>query len=296
MSVHYDLHSHSTASDGSLSPTELVRLAKSRNIDVLALTDHDTIDGVAEARLEAAELGLQLLAGAEISVSQGSQTIHIVGLNLDIKNPVLLKGLQRLREFRQWRSEEIARRLAKKRIEGALQGAQAYAKGNIIGRVHFARFLIEQGHAKDMRQVFKRYLVQGKPGYVPGDWASLEETLDWIHAAGGQAVIAHPARYRLSATRLRQLLGEFQELGGAALEVVSGSHSRDEILHMAQLCQRFGLLASAGSDYHGPENPYMDMGKLPAMPSNCIPVWEGQPWIRSQKMQLEATPVSATVR
>ena len=294
MSVHYDLHSHSTASDGSLSPSELVRLAKLRNINVLALTDHDTVDGVAEAQLEATEVGLQLLAGAEISVSQGSQTIHIVGLNLDINNPILLNGLQKLREFRQWRSQEIARRLAKKRIEGALDGAQAYAKGNIIGRVHFARFLIEQGHAKDMRQVFKRYLVQGKPGYVPGDWATLEEALGWIHAAGGQAVIAHPARYRLSATRLRQLLGEFQELGGAALEVVSGSHSRDEIQHMAQLSQQFGLLASAGSDYHGPENPYMDMGKLPAMPSNCIPVWESQPWIRAQKIQPGAAPVRVT--
>ncbi len=294
MSVQYDLHSHSTASDGSLRPAELVRLAKSRDIDVLALTDHDSIDGIREARLEADKLGLQLVTGAEISVSWGNNmTIHIVGLNLDIDNPVLLKGLQRLCEFRQWRSEEIARRLAKKRIEGALDGARAFAKGNIIGRVHFARFLIEQGYAKDMRQVFRRYLVQGKPGYVPGDWATLEQALGWVHAAGGQAAIAHPARYRLSATRLRQLLGEFQELRGSALEVVSGSHSRDEIQRMAQLCSSFGLLASAGSDYHGPENPYMDMGKLPAMPANCIPVWESQPWIHAQKTQTVAMPASA---
>ena len=293
MSVQYDLHSHSTASDGSLSPSALVRLAKLRGIDVLALTDHDNIDGIREARLEAEQVGLQLIAGAEISVSWGNTTIHIVGLNLDIDNPVLLRGLQRLCEFRQWRSEEIARRLAKKRIEGALDGARAFAKGNIIGRVHFARFLIEQGHAKDMRQVFRRYLVQGKPGYVPGDWATLEEALDWIHAAGGQAAIAHPARYRLSATRLRQLLGEFQELRGSALEVVSGSHSRDEIQRMAQLCSRSGLLASAGSDYHGPENPYMDMGKLPVMPVNCVPVWESQPWIHAQKAQAVALPASA---
>jgi len=295
MSVQYDLHSHSTASDGSLRPSELVRLAKSRDIDVLALTDHDNIDGIREARLEADKVDLQLIAGAELSVSWGSKTIHIVGLNLDIDNPLLLKGLQQLCEFRQWRSEEIGRRLAKKRIEGALEGARAFAKGNIVGRVHFARFLIEQGHAKDMRQVFKRYLVQGKPGYVPGDWATLEEALEWIHTAGGQAAIAHPARYRLSATRLRQLLGEFQELRGSALEVVSGSHSRDEIQHMAQLCSRFGLLASAGSDYHGPENPYMDMGKLPAMPANCIPVWESQPWIRSQKMQAVATSAPSSL-
>ncbi len=282
MSVQYDLHSHSTASDGSLRPSELVRLARLRKIDVLALTDHDNIDGIREARFEAANVGLQLVAGAEISVSWGrSSTIHIVGLNLDIDNPILLNGLQKLCEFRQWRSEEIARRLAKKGIAGALQGARAFARGNIIGRVHFARFLIEQGHAKDMKQVFKRYLVQGKPGYVPGDWATLEEALSWIHHAGGLAVIAHPARYRLSATRLRQLLDEFQALGGCALEVVSGSHSRDEIQRMAQLCCGFGLLASAGSDYHGPENPYMDMGKLPAMPANCMPVWESPAWISS---------------
>ncbi len=279
MSIQYDLHSHSTASDGSLCPAELVRLAKLRNIDVLALTDHDNIDGIKEAQREAANLDLQLVAGAEISVTWSrSKTIHIVGLNLDIDNPILLNGLQELCEFRRWRSEEIARRLAKKGIEGALQGARSFAKGNIIGRVHFARFLIEQGYAKDMKQVFKRYLVQGKPGYVPGDWATLEEALNWIHNAGGQAVIAHPARYRLSATRLRQLLGEFQALGGCALEVVSGSHSRDEIQRMAQLCRTFGLLASAGSDYHGPENPYMDMGKLPMMPANCVPLWESPDW------------------
>ncbi|VAX13177.1 FIG00031715: Predicted metal-dependent phosphoesterases (PHP family) [hydrothermal vent metagenome] len=282
MSIQYDLHSHSTASDGSLRPAELVRLAKLRNIDVLALTDHDNIDGIQEAWREAAKLDLQLVAGAEISVSWGrGKTIHIVGLNLDIDNPILLNGLQRLCEFRRWRSEEIDRRLAKKGIEGALQGARRFAKGNIIGRVHFARYLIEQGHAKDMKQVFKRYLVQGKPGYVPGNWATLEEALYWIQHAGGQAVIAHPARYRLSATRLRQLLGEFQELGGCALEVVSGSHSRDEIQRMAQLCSSSGLLASAGSDYHGPENPYMDMGQLPMMPTNCVPVWESPDWVSS---------------
>ena len=290
MSVHYDLHSHSTASDGSLRPAELVRLAKLRNIDVLALTDHDNVDGIAEAREEAGRVGLRLVAGAEISVSWGGRTIHIVGLNLDTQNPDLRNGLQKLCEFRQWRSEEISRRLAKKRIEGALDGARRFAKGNIIGRVHFARFLIEQGHAKDMRQVFKRYLVQGKPGYVPGDWATLEEALSWIHGAGGQAVIAHPARYRLSATRLRQLLGEFQLLGGAALEVVSGSHSRDEIQQMAQLCRRFGLMASAGSDYHGPENPYMDMGRLPAMPANCLPLWESPGWAQSRQ-----TPAMASL-
>ncbi|MCW9023151.1 MAG: PHP domain-containing protein [Gammaproteobacteria bacterium] len=274
----YDLHSHSTASDGSLTPTELVRLAHSKGVTNLALTDHDLIDGCSEAGIEAKKLGLNFINGAEISVSWSSQTIHIVGLNLDIQTPELLSGLQRLCEFRDWRAEEIARRLSKKRIEGAYEGAKVFAKGRIMGRTHFARFLLENGYAKDLKQVFKRFLVQGKPGYVPGQWASLEEALGWIQAAGGQAVIAHPARYRLSATRRRQLVGEFRELGGLALEVVSGSHSRDEILHMGQIANQFELHASAGSDYHGPENPYLDMGRLSPLPEVCKPIWEHASW------------------
>ncbi|MDH5570851.1 MAG: hypothetical protein OEY89_03735, partial [Gammaproteobacteria bacterium] len=141
-----------------------------------------------------------------------------------------------------------------------------------------ARFLIEQGYAKDMQQVFKRFLTQGKPGYVPGDWASLEEALEWIHGAGGQAVIAHPARYRLSGSRFRQFIGEFCELGGQGFEVVSGSHSRDDMHNMSQLASRFELHASAGSDYHGPENPYMDLGRLPPLPDSCTPIWESATW------------------
>jgi predicted metal-dependent phosphoesterase TrpH len=190
----------------------------------------------------------------------------------------LQAGIERLREFRNWRAEEIGRRLEKAGIADALAGARRYAGGTILSRTHFARFLVETGHAKDLRQVFKRYLVRGKPGYVPGEWASLAGALDWIHAAGGLAVIAHPARYRFSATRLRQLLAEFAELGGIGLEVVSGSHSRDEARHMAVLAQRFGLAASAGSDYHGPENAWLDLGRLSPLPEGCRPLWETAAW------------------
>ena len=295
MLTRYDLHTHSTASDGTLSPRALVQLAKERGIDVLALTDHDLIDGCAEAAAEAEKLGLTLIPGAEISVSWNHQTIHIVGLNLDTSNQALQAGLNRTCEFRHWRGKEIARRLAKKRIEGAYEGALKFAGGRILARPHFARFLVEQGYAKDIKQVFKRFLVQGKPGYVPGDWANLEEALEWIHGAGGQAVIAHPARYRLSGTRFRQFIGEFCELGGQGFEVVSGSHSRDDILNMAQLASRFELHASAGSDYHGPENPYMDLGRLPPLPDSCRPIWESQTWNCARERQEQAEAFSSSL-
>jgi len=179
-------------------------------------------------------------------------TFHIVGLNIDPEHAGLQTGLSKLRAFREERAEEISRRLAKHGIEGALEGAQVFAAGQIIGRTHFARFLVEQGHAKDMRKVFKKFLVHNRPGYVPGKWATLEDALSWIHDSGGQAVIAHPARYRLSATRLRQFMQEFKDAGGEALEVVSGSHSAGDVQGMAQYAKRFELLASCGSDYHGP--------------------------------------------
>jgi hypothetical protein len=270
---HYDLHSHSTASDGTLSPEQLVRRAHAQGVDVLALTDHDVTSGLAEASATAAELGLTLVPGVEISVTWNGVTIHIVGLRIDPEHAGLQAGLDGLRAFRVGRGEEIARRLAKHGIEGALEGAQAYANGQILSRTHFARFLVEQGHARDMRKVFKHFLVHNKPGYVPGDWASLEDAVRWIRGAGGQAVIAHPARYRISATRLRQFIGEFKECGGVGLEVISGSHSAGDVQGMAQYAQRFALLASCGSDYHGPEQPWIELGKLPALPQNCTPVW-----------------------
>jgi len=278
MSAHYDLHSHSLASDGSLSPAELVTAAHAGGVDVLALTDHDTTDGIAEAAQCAGRLGLQLVPGVEISVSWQSQTIHVLGLGIDPDCETLQAGLSGLCEFRNWRAEEIGRRLARAGIPGCFEGARKLARGNIVGRTHFAHHLVAEGHAASVRQVFKRFLVNNKPGFVSGNWASLEDTLNWISRAGGLAVIAHPARYRMTASKLRRLLNEFQECGGLGMEVISGSHSRDNIITMAALCRNQGMLASCGSDYHGPENPWIKLGQLPELPAGCSPVWESERW------------------
>ena len=270
----YDLHTHTFYSDGALAPAELVARAATNGVQVLALTDHDVTDGVPEAQAAAQQAGITLVPGVEISVTWGAQTVHIVGLQIDIAHPGLQAGLARLREFREWRADEIGRRLAKAGIPGAIEGARALAQRGLVSRTHFAHFLVAAGHAADVRGVFKKFLVHGKPGYVPGQWAGLDEAIGWIRAAGGQAVLAHPARYKITATRLRKLLGEFRDAGGAAIEVVSGSHSRDDMFRFAQLASSYGLLASSGSDFHGPHNYYMDLGPLPPLPDGCTPVWQ----------------------
>ncbi len=277
-SICHDLHAHSTCSDGSLAPAELVARAARQGVQVLALTDHDTTEGIREAEAAADQLGVGLVPGVEISVSWERRTIHIVGLHVDPACEDLRQGLAGLRRFRRWRAEEIGRKLDKAGIEGALEGARRYAGGSSIGRIHFARFLIERGYAEDMRGVFKRFLVKGKPGHVAGQWAELEQAVGWIRAAGGMAVIAHPARYRLSATWLRRLIGEFRESGGVGIEVVSSSHSRDDCFAMALQARRAGLLASAGSDYHGPDNPWIELGRIPPLPNGCLPIWESPRW------------------
>ncbi|MBI5462843.1 MAG: PHP domain-containing protein [Gammaproteobacteria bacterium] len=274
MSLHYDLHSHSRASDGTLTATELVQRACAVGVDVLALTDHDSVDGLAEARAAAARTPLRLIAGVEVSVTWNAQTVHIVGLNVDPDNAAFRAGLDGLQTFRDWRAEEIGRRLDKAGIADAYAGARRFASGRIVSRTHFAHFLVEQGRAHSVREVFKKFLVNNKPGYVPGEWATLEDALAWIHAAGGEAVVAHPARYSLTATKLRRLLGEFKDCGGAAIEVVSGSHSTDDMLRMAGVARALGLRASRGSDYHGPENPWVELGRIPPLPEDCIPVWQ----------------------
>lgn len=280
MSRIYDLHCHSTASDGGLSPAELVQRAHAQQVDVLALTDHDVTDGLSEAASTAAALGMGFVPGIEISVTWQRQTIHIIGLHIDLQSQELQQGLAKLREFRNWRAEEIGRRLEKKGISGAYQGATELAKGAIISRTHFARFLVEKGYAKDMRELFKRYLVKNKPGHVAGEWASLEEAIGWITRSGGQAVIAHPARYKLTATRLRRLIRDFKEAGGVGFEVVSGTYSNDEIKSMGRLANQFGLLASCGSDFHSPDNVYLELGRLSALPEACTPVWSDERWAR----------------
>lgn len=277
MHTSYDLHTHSRQSDGTLTPSELVTRAADVGVEVMALTDHDTLSGIDEARQTAERAGLRLIPGVEVSVTWNRQTIHVVGLNVDPANPALLAGLQSLQDFRQWRAEEIGRQLRKAGIEGAYEGACRHAQGVLISRTHFAHYLVEIGRARDLRAVFKKFLVRNKPGHVSGRWTDLEQALGWIHAAGGQAVIAHPARYRLTGRKLRQLIGEFKECGGEGLEVVSGSHSQQDMYNMAGIARECELLASRGSDYHGPENPWIELGRLPELPQGLVPVWRDWP-------------------
>ncbi|WP_177418804.1 PHP domain-containing protein [endosymbiont of Lamellibrachia barhami] len=273
MFCEYDLHNHSTASDGTLAPANLVQMAADAGVRVLALTDHDSTEGVAEAVKAAARLDIHLIAGAEISVTWQRQTVHIVALNLDTDCGVLQEGLKGLRQRRDRRAEEISLRLEKSGIPDALEGARSFSNGRLISRTHFARYLAKIGAASDERAVFKHFLVNGKPGHVAGQWASLGEAVGWIREAGGQAVVAHPARYRMTRTKLRRLLADFVEVGGVGLEVVSGSHSKDEAFTMARHAADFALLASAGSDFHTPDNPWIALGRLPLLPDGCVPVW-----------------------
>lgn len=275
MTPAYDLHAHSTASDGTLTPAELMQRAHAAGVDVMALTDHDTLEGLAEAGAAARDLGIGFVPGVEVSVTWEGVTVHLVGLGVDPDSQVLRRGLAGLRDFRDWRAEEMGRRLAAEGIDGAFEGARALSNGRLISRTHFARFLVGRGHARDVRAVFRKYLVSGKPGYVSGQWAELGDAVRWIHAAGGQAVIAHPARYPMTRSKLRRLIGEFRDRGGEGLEVVSGSHSRDDYFTMAKHARDFGLLASAGSDYHGPEHPWIELGRLPPLPDGCRPIWTG---------------------
>ncbi|NEV64811.1 PHP domain-containing protein [Thiorhodococcus minor] len=283
-----DLHTHSTASDGTLSPTELLQRAASAGVEVLALTDHDTTDGLSEASVAARQVGVHLIPGVEISVTWGGRTIHVVGLHLDPAAPALQAGLDRLMAFRAWRAEEIGRRLAKRGIEGAYEGAKALSNGKLIGRTHFARFLVSRRLAADTGDVFKRFLTTGKPGHVSGQWATLEEAVTWIRGAGGQAVIAHPARYKQTRTRMQALLGEFRELGGAGVEVLSGSHSRDDAFTFARHAREQRLMASAGSDYHGPESPWVELGRLARLPDGCAPIWRDWPEMAESAPALRA--------
>ncbi len=278
MAISYDLHSHSTASDGTLSPTALVERAHDAGVDVLSLTDHDTLDGLAEAARAAEPLGVTLIPGVEVSVTWSNMTIHVLGLNVQPDDAALRSELLKQQEFRVWRAAEIARKLEQAGIVGALAGARSFCKGSILSRTHFAHFLVHCGHAQSLQDVFRRFLVKGKPGYVSGAWAELPQALDAIRGAGGLPVIAHPARYRLTRSKLQRLIGDFRAAGGLGLEVVSGSHSRDETLHMGALARTNGLLASCGSDYHGPEKPWVQLGHLRELPQGCAPIWQAEDW------------------
>lgn len=270
----YDLHCHSTASDGLLSPRQLVERAKEKGVDVLALTDHDELSGQAEAAEVAAEVGIRLIHGVEISVTWGNVTLHVVGLNVDPLDPVLLHGLTRNRGGRTERARRIGDELAKLGIAGAFEGASALAENkHLISRTHFARFLIAHGVAKNLKSVFKNFLVKGKPGYVAHEWASLEDALTWIRAAGGVAVLAHPGRYAIGREKTRLLLSEFKYLGGEGIEVVTGSHTPDQVPIYAELALEFDLMASIGSDFHAPGEGGRELGRLTALPARCRPIW-----------------------
>lgn len=272
--LNIDLHCHSTVSDGLLTPTQLVEHAAARGVDILALTDHDDVSGLAEARAMAAERNITLINGVEISVDWRGQTLHIVGLGIDPEHPDLARGLSSIRNGRMVRARNIATQLDKIGIHGSFEGASRNAgEGHLLGRMHFARFLVQQGHARDVKAVFKKYLVKGKPGYAPHQWAPLSDAVGWIRASGGRAVIAHPGRYKLSRKAMDELLEEFRALGGEAIEVITGSHTPEQSMQFARHSQRLGLLASRGSDFHGPGESYFDLGRMPALPAICRPVW-----------------------
>jgi predicted metal-dependent phosphoesterase TrpH len=269
-----DLHCHSTVSDGTLEPEVLAQRAHAKGVQLWALTDHDELGGLAKAASAAEALGLPFIAGVEISVSWGEETLHIVGLRIDPTNAVLRDGLETTRSGRTRRAHEMAAQLAEAGIPDAFEGALNYV-GNpdLIGRTHFARYIVETGKCDDVREVFSKYLVAGKPGYVAMQWATLPEAIGWIRAAGGVAVIAHPGRYKLKDAELRKLFAEFKTLGGEAIEVVTGSHSNDQFKRFASYAKEFGFLASRGSDFHGPEESRFDLGTLPPLPDSVVPVW-----------------------
>jgi predicted metal-dependent phosphoesterase TrpH len=271
----YDLHTHTCHSDGALAPAVMVQRAADNGIRVLALTDHDDVSGLAEARAAAGAAGIRLIDGVEISVTWQGHTIHILGLGIDPEHPVLAGGLAQVRAGRDARAAQIATALEALGYDGALDGARGHAANPaLVSRTHFARWLAAQGAVRDVGAAFQRLLGEGKPGYVPQQWAVLEDALNWIRASGGDAVIAHPGRYRLDAGELDTLITEFREGGGAALEVVSGSHSDTETRTFAAHAQRFGLRASCGSDFHAEGESRYDAGRLPALPAGCTPVWQ----------------------
>lgn len=271
-----DLHCHSTVSDGLLAPRALVERARANNVDLLALTDHDEIGGLDEAIAAAREAGLRFVTGVEISVSWGDdQTVHIVGLNFDHRHPALVAGLERVRGGRDARAGRMAAELARHGIDGAYEGALKYA-GNpaLISRSHFARYIVERGFAPDVKSVFDHWLAKDKPGYVSHPWAELREAVGWIQGAGGVAVIAHPGRYRLTPTQRRELFVAFKALGGQGIEVISGAQSDAESREYAAVAREFGFLASRASDFHGPGESSVDLGRMASLPPDLTPVWQ----------------------
>ncbi|MET3917716.1 putative metal-dependent phosphoesterase TrpH [Variovorax sp. OAS795] len=270
-----DLHCHSVVSDGTLTPEELAARAAANGVELWALTDHDEVGGQHRAAAAARANGLRYLTGTEISVTFANETVHIVGLGFDADDAAMTQGLYDTRGGRGKRAQEMAEGLARVGIHGAYEGALKFV-GNpeLISRTHFARFLVEQGHCRDTSEVFRKYLTEGKPGYVPHRWASLKDAVKWITAAKGMAVIAHPGRYKFTANEEYALFLEFKAHGGRAIEVVTGSHTTAEYVEYADKALEFDFAASRGSDFHSPGESHCDLGKLPPLPGALTPVWE----------------------
>jgi predicted metal-dependent phosphoesterase TrpH len=270
-----DLHCHSIVSDGTLEPEALAARAAANGVDLWALTDHDEVAGQQRARAAAHANGVAYLTGTEISITFANTTVHIVGLGFDADDPALNAGLRATRGGREERARDMAAGLAQVGIADAFEGALRYV-GNpeLISRTHFARFLVDSGVCADTSEVFRRFLVEDKPGFVPHRWASLADAVRWITQAGGIAVIAHPGRYKLTQEQEDALLSEFKRHGGQALEVVTGSHTPAEYAVYADLALAHGLLASRGSDFHSPDESHVDLGTLPPLPAKLTPVWE----------------------
>lgn len=270
-----DLHCHSVISDGTLTPETLAERAKTNGIELWSLTDHDEVSGQQRAMAAAQAQGLPYLTGTEISVTFAGETVHIVGLGFDADNAALKQGLHNTRGGREQRAMEMSDSLAKAGIHGAFDGALKFV-GNpeLISRTHFARFLVESGVCRETSEVFRKYLTEGKAGYVAHRWATLHDAVSWITQAGGIAIIAHPGRYKFTANEEYALFTEFKAHGGRAVEVVTGSHTRQEYVKYAETAKEFGLAASRGSDFHSPDESHTDLGALPFLPDDLTSVWE----------------------
>jgi len=270
-----DLHCHSVVSDGTLTPEALAQRAQANGVELWALTDHDELGGQDRAMAAAHAVGMNYLTGVEISVTFLGITVHIVGLGMDHNHPALLAGLRATRGGREQRARDMSDDLARVGIKGVYEGALKYV-GNpeLISRSHFARYLVEIGVSKDTNDVFRKYITEGKPGFVPHRWAKLSDAVGWITQSGGVAVIAHPGRYKLTPNEEFALFTEFKNHGGQGVEVMTGAHNQADYVKYAGYCAEFGLVASRGSDFHSPEESHMDLGKLPDLPGSVTPVWE----------------------
>ncbi|MCK5888438.1 MAG: PHP domain-containing protein [Methylococcales bacterium] len=269
----YDLHCHSTASDGSLTPTEVLLRAKEHGVTSLALTDHDTINGQQEAIDFAPSIDLKFITGIEISVTWERKCFHIIGLNIDIHHAKLTKGIEKLQQLRKERAAAISAKLEKKKIFHAHEEILKVAGQAMITRSHFADFLLENNHVKTKQEAFDRYLGRGKPAFVSTTWAELQDAVDWINQAGGIAILAHPLRYKLTTRWITRFLEAFKEMGGQGIEVVTGRSSPDEIFRGMSLAKQYSLAASVGSDFHSPQNRWIELGKLHPLPQGVPPVW-----------------------